>query len=48
MSLSYYFRLVYWSLTPEQQPGSYRGDYDNDDGDDDDGHLSYIIQLYNI
>ena len=31
--------LVHWGLTPQQQPGSYRGgdDDDHDDGDDDDG-----------
>ena len=28
---------VYWGLTPQQQPGSYRGgDYDDGDDDDDD------------
>ena len=39
------YGLVYWGLTPQQQPGSYRGgddddnddgDYDGDDDDDDD------------
>ena len=28
------FGLVYWGLTPQQQPGSYRGGGDDDDGDD--------------
>ena len=28
--------MVYWGLTPQQQPESYRGSDDDDDGDDDD------------
>ena len=27
--------MVYWGLTPQQQPGSYRGDDDDDDNDDE-------------
>ena len=31
-SLTVWFGLVYWGLTPKQQPESYRGsDYDDDD-----------------
>ena len=38
--------LVYWGLTPQQQPGSYRGGDDDDDdggGGDDDDEMSVSL-----
>ena len=37
------FGLVYWGLTPQKQPVSYRGSDDDDDGDDDDDEMSVSL-----
>ena len=35
--------LVYWDLTPQQQPESYQGGNDDDDDDDDDDEMSVSL-----